>query len=260
MNTVIIPVDFSETSLNAAAYGIKLLTAAPEAEIILYNVFDSEDAFDNRMEALQKLKDELTVNRTANITLLAEHGDFLNELDKLARHRNAELIIMGLAERSALANFFVGNSALKVAEHKSCPVMIIPADALYSEMKNVLLATDLKNVASTTPSGPLKKVLSTFKSKLHIVNVNSEHYVALSEEFAAERQKLADMFAELDPEFYFLRLYDVDEAIKEFAKDKKIDLIITIQKEHSLVHKLFSSDHLKKLASESSVPVMSVHE
>ena len=88
----------------------------------------------------------------------------------------------------------------------------------------------------------LKKVLSAFKTKLHIVNVNSEHYVALSEEFAAERQKLADMFEEFEPEFYFLRLYDVDEAIKEFAKDKKIDLIITIQKEHSLVYKLFSSD------------------
>lgn len=260
MNTVIIPVDFSETSLNAATYGVKLLTVTPEAEIILYHVYENDNEFENRMEALERLKEELTLHRAVNITLLAEQGDFLVELDKLSRHRNAELIIMGLAERSALASFFVGNNALKAAENKSCPVMIIPPNALYSEMKNVLLATDLKNTSSTTPTGPLKKVLSAFKSKLHIVNVNSEHYVALSEEFAAERQKLADMFEEFEPEFYFLRLYDIDEAIKEFAKDKKIDLIITIQKEHSLVYKLFSSDHLKKLATESSVPVMSVHE
>jgi hypothetical protein len=38
------------------------------------------------------------------------------------------------------------------------------------------------------------------------------------------------MFAEFDPEFYFLRLYDIDNAIEQFASDKKIDLIITIQK------------------------------
>ena len=138
--------------------------------------------------------------------------------------------------------------------------MIIPANAAYNEIKNVLLTTDLKNVVSTTPSVPIKKVLSAFGAKLHIVNVNSEHYIELSEEFAAEKEKLSQMFADFDPEFYFLRLYDVDDAIHEFAKDKKIDLIITIHKEHSLVHKLFNAGHLKKLAYESTVPVMTVHE
>jgi len=68
------------------------------------------------------------------------------------------------------------------------------------------------------------------------------------------------MFADYSPEFYFLRLYDVDDAIEQFARDKKIDLIITIQKEHSAVHKLFNTGHIKKLAYESTVPVVAVHE
>ena len=138
--------------------------------------------------------------------------------------------------------------------------MIIPTNATYSEIKNVLLTTDLKNTTSTTPTAPIKKVLSVFQANLHIVNVSSEHYIALSEEHAAEQQKLRDMFAEFNPEFYFLRLYDVDEAIEQFAHDKNIDLIITIHKEHSMVHKLFSSSHTKKLAYQSTTPVMVVHE
>jgi len=147
-----------------------------------------------------------------------------------------------------------------MAENKFCPVIIIPTNAAYSEIKNVLLTTDLKNTASTTPSAPIRKVLSTFQAKLHIVNVSSEHYIALSEENAAEQQKLKDMFEEFNPEFYFLRLYDVDEAIDQFARDKNIDLIITIHKEHSMVHKLFSTSHTKKLAYQSTMPVMVVHE
>lgn len=260
MNIVIIPVDFSETSLHAANYGVKLLTTAPEAEIILYHVYDKADAYENRMESLEKLREELLQNRTANISLLAEPGDFVTELEKLARHRQADLIIMGITNRSALAKVFIGNSALKMAENKFCPVMIIPSNAIYNEVKNVLLATDLKNTVSTTPSAPIKKVLSAFDAKLHIVNVNSEHYIELSESYAAEQEKLRQMFSEFDPEFYFLRLYDIDEAIQEFAKDKKIDLIIAIEKEHSVVHKLFSSGHLKKLAHDSTIPVMIVHE
>ncbi len=260
MNTVIIPVDFTETSLHAADYGVKLLTANPETEIILYNVYDKAEAYDNRIESLEKLKEELSLNRTANISLLAEQGDFITELEKLARHRQADLIIMGIKDRSALAQVFIGNKALKMAEQKFCPVIIIPLNACYNEVKNVLLTTDLKNVISTTPSGPIKKVLSAFGAKLHVVNVNSEHYIELTEEYKAEQEKLKQMFADFAPEFYFLRLYDIDEAINELATDKKIDLIITIQKEHSLAHKLFHSGHLKKLANECTIPVMAVHE
>ena len=138
--------------------------------------------------------------------------------------------------------------------------MIIPSNATYSEIKNVLLTTDLKNVVSTTPSVPIKKVISTFNANLHIVNVNSEHYIAITEDYAGEQQKLREMFAEFNPEFYFLRLYDIDDAINQFAQDKNIDLIITVNKEHSLVHKLFITSHTKKLAYQSTVPVMVVHE
>ena len=260
MNTVLVPIDFSETSFNAARYAVKLLTDHPEVEIILYHTFDKPDEEENRIEGLEELKQELTQNRTVNISILTEQGSFLTELEKLSRHRQADLIIMGITGKSSLAQVFMGSNALKMAENKFCPVMIIPSNATYSEIKNVVLTTDLKNVVSTTPSGPIKKVISTFNAKLHIVNVNSEHYIALTENYAEEQEKLRAMFAEFDPEFYFLRLYDIDDAINQFAQDKNIDLIITINKEHSLVHKLFVTSHTKKLAYQSTVPVMVVHE
>lgn len=260
MNTVIIPVDFTDISLNAATYGVKLLTSVPEAEIILYTVFDNPDAYDNRMESLGKLRDDLSQNRKVNISLLAEQGQFVEELEKLARHRQADLIIMGIKGKSSLSQVFTGSDVLKMVENKFCPVMIIPPNAQYSEIKNVLLTTDLKNVVSTTPSAPIKRILCDFHAKLHIMNVNSDHYIELSEANAAEQDKLREMFSEFDPEFYFLRLYDVDAAINEFAKDKHIDLIITVHKQHTMVHKFFNLGHTKRLAYESTVPVMTVHE
>ena len=107
---------------------------------------------------------------------------------------------------------------------------------------------------------PIRKVLKTFKPNLHIINVDSEHYVALTEEYQAERAKLKDMFNDFNPEFYFLGLYDVDEAINQFAKDKDVDIIIVIHKEHSLISKMFIKSHTKRLAYHSSVPVLALHE
>jgi hypothetical protein len=55
----------------------------------------------------------------------------------------------------------------------------------------------------------------------------------LTEEHEAEKRKLANMFSDFNPEFYFLRLFDVEEAINQFAEDKNIDLIINVHREHS---------------------------
>ena len=42
MNTVIVPVDFSETAENAAQYAVKLLTGHPDVEIILYHTYEKD--------------------------------------------------------------------------------------------------------------------------------------------------------------------------------------------------------------------------
>jgi nucleotide-binding universal stress UspA family protein len=261
MNTVIVPVDFSDTSLNAARYAVKLLTGHYGVNMILHHVYEKPAQSAEAHDKLEKLKQELMDIGIVKIQILAEEGsDFIAELDKLARHQQADMIIMGITGRSPLGQSFIGSNTLKMVQRKVCPVLIVPPDANYKDVKNVLLTSDFKNVTVSTPSVPIKKVLKTFRPNLHIINVDSEHYVALTEEYQAERQKLKDMFSDFNPEFYFLGLYDIDEAINQFAQDKDVDLIIVIHKEHSLLSKLFIKSHTKKLAYHSSVPVFALHE
>jgi len=261
MNTVIVPVDFSETSINAASYAAKLLEGHDGVEMILYHTYDKESDEYGALGDLERLKAKLSQTASLNISILADKGDdFIEELEKLSRHRQADLIIMGITGRSPLAQRFMGSNTLKAAEYKFVPVMIIPPNCGYKEVKNVLLATDLEQVEKTIPSAPIKKVLKTFQPNLHVVNVNDSHYIALTEEHEAEKQKIAEMFEGFNPEFYFLRLFDIDEAINQFAEDKDIDLIINVHKEHSALHKLFINSHTKNLAYQSHVPVLVVHE
>lgn len=138
--------------------------------------------------------------------------------------------------------------------------MIIPPGSEYKEVRNVLLTSDFKNASAATPSVPIKKVLKPFQPNLHVINVDSNHYVALTEEYQEEKEKLSDLLSEFNPEFYFMGWYDVDEAINQFAQDKNIDLIITIPRERSLIEKMFKESRTRKLAYHSTVPVLAVHE
>ena len=261
MNTVIVPVDFSDTSLNAAHYAVQLLTGHYGVEMVLYHMYEKASHAEESNKSLEKLKEELSKKGIVKIKTLSEQGeDFIEELEKLARHQEADLIIMGITGRTPLGQVFIGSNTFEIVEKKVCPVLIVPPAAEYKEIKNVLLTSDFKNVSGTTPTVPIKKVLKTFKPNLHIINVDSEHYVALTEEYQRERSKLVEIFSEFNPEFYFLGWYDVDEAIHQFATDKKIDLVIAIPREHSLIEKMFKPSHTKKLVYHSAIPVLAAHE
>jgi nucleotide-binding universal stress UspA family protein len=261
MKTVIVPVDFSDTSLNAARYAVQLLTGHYGVEMILYHVYEKDSHAAEVKNSLDDLKKELMNIGIVKINPLAEKGNnFVAELEKLVRHREADLIIMGITGRSPIGQALMGSNTFKIVEEKVCPVLIIPANATYKEVKNVLLTCDFKDVKQTIPSVPIKKILKTFLPNLFIINVDSEHYVALTEGYQAEKQTLQDMFAEFHPQFFFLGWYEVDEAINQFAKDKNIDFIITVPKERNLFEKMFTSSRTRKLAYHSDIPVLAVHE
>lgn len=261
MRDVIIPVDFSETSLNAARYAAAMLSGKSDTKVILYNMFRDEEESVTSGQYLESLRAELEQKGVQYIECIKEQGsDFIDSLGRLAYQKTAELIVMGITEKDEWRQLFTGSNTLKMAEQNVCPVMIIPPTAKYTGITNIALTSDFQNVDATTPVLAIKTVLEIFSANLHIVNVDSDHYVALTEEYLAERAKMQKLFAEFKPEFYFIGMNDFYEAIEQFTKDRNIDLIIIIPKNHSFINNLFSSSHTKKLAFNSSVPLLAAHQ
>lgn len=268
MKKVLIPTDFSDTSKNAAIFAVQALEHTKDVNIILYNIHkgasDSSSANSRSAiitQALEQLKADLLKVADVNITYATESGSSLVEtIERYVRHNGIDLIIMGITGATKLEQIFMGSNTLDMIEKSICPVMIIPPDAKFSAIKDVVLASDFKDVTVSTPVAPIKKVLDLFSPALHIVNVDPEHYVQITDEYKVERNKLEEMFKEYNPEFYFIRQYDFLEAISQFTVDKKIDLIFTVPKKQGFLKDLFKTSHTKKLAYHSRVPIVAIHE
>ena len=181
MHTVIVPVDFSSTSLHAANYAAKLLTGHYGVTLVLYHSYSKPDEAEPARKNLEQLKDHLMKNNIVKIEVLAhEEDDFVDGLERAARHRVANLVIMGITGKSAIAQVLFGSNTLKMVETKACPVLIIPENAPFVPLKNVMLTSDFKNTVNTTPSVPIKDFLDVFNPKLHIVNVDKDHFISLT--------------------------------------------------------------------------------
>lgn len=276
MKKFLVPTDFSDTSKNAARFAVQAVANEKDATIILYNLHDvvaagsdgslltetENDRIIVLTEALKNLKDELlTLAPSAKIEIVLEGGSSLvDSLDRYVRHHGIDLVLMGITGATRLEQIFMGSNTLNLVDKGICPVMIIPPDANYHPIKNIAFASDLKEVETTTPIAAIKGVLKIFNASLHVVNVDSEHYVDITDEYKAERAKLEKMFAGYNPEFYFIRQYDFQEAISQFSIDRAIDAIIIVPKRNSFLSGLFKTSHTKRLAYHSHIPIVAIHE
>lgn len=275
MKKFLVPTDFSDTSKNAARYAVELAQDDPETTIILYNIYDKlaagidgspltesdEDRKKVLDQALANLEIELHEISTVRIQYVAEEGGSLVEsIEKYVRYNGIDAVIMGITGATKLEQIFFGSNALNMARQGVCPVIIVPPKATFKKIQNVMLLSDFKNVKSTTPVAQIKKLLDIFRPHLHIVNVDSEHHVQLTEEYKRERDWLEKTFTDWKPEFYFIRMYDFLEAIDAFTGDHNIDLIVTVPRKHSFLTGLYKTSHTKKLAYHSHVPVAAIHE
>jgi nucleotide-binding universal stress UspA family protein len=261
MKTVIVPVDFSETSLNAARFAAQMFGGHDDVTIILYNMMEEEKENENIGNYLESLRKELVEKGNDNIECIKEYGkDLIEDLGRLAQQKTANLIVMGITGRSTFSQVFMGSNTLKMVDKNVCPVMIIPPEASFREIKNVVFTSDFQNVEGTTPVLFIKSVLKFFKPNLHIINVDSSHYVSLTEDYQEARAKMLEMFKEFNPEFYFIGMNDFHEALNQFVYDKNIDLIVTVPRYHSFLSNVFKSSHTKKLVYHSLVPILAAHE
>jgi nucleotide-binding universal stress UspA family protein len=274
MIKLLVPVDFSETSRNALAYALDMAQYIPLSSVLIFNSYEkvmagsdgtplSGDADVRRnisLLALENLRNSILHNRNIDVKVLAEEGSLVENLERMISEGQFDMVVMGINGATRMEQIMIGSSTLNVVSRLSCPVLIVPPAARYNRIRTVVYASDMKNVASTTPVKTLRKILDLFSPKLYIANVDEEHFVEISEEYQKEQAVMNGLLEGFEPDYAFIRLYDFTEAVHQFATDKKADLIITAPKKHGFLEKIFKTSHTEKLAYHTHIPLLAIQE
>ena len=164
MKTVLVPVDFSNTSVNALFFAAELCKRA-SAALIIVNVLQKED---DEEEVKNKLKSvEINLRKFFGSELMCEssfaHGNFITTLKKITAIQQPDLIVMGTKGASGLKKILIGSNAVKVIENINTPVFVIPETArfenfLHQGKSRIVLATDLAFLRMKIHSISLRKL------------------------------------------------------------------------------------------------------
>lgn len=281
MKNILVPVDFSEPSKHAARYAIALADHLNAKKIILYNAYQQPMPADpllieptmNAMEVynvselgeisqehLQRFKNEIQneVPGSLQIEIMGEFNDLIEGIGEICAAQDIGLIVTGITVGDKLTETLVGSRSIDIAKRIATPVLIVPHEADYKTIQNVLFACDYKQVAQTTPVQPIENIVLQTGAKLHVLHINE---AAKNEaEVSAEMAALTNLLQKVAPEYHTLQHANFTDAINNFVEQNKIDLVIAIPKKHGFFEGLFHRSHVKALAFHSHVPLMLVHE
>ena len=154
IKNILVPLDFSESSLNALETAIAI-AKQQKAKITLLNVVDSSfmfgfkgvyyisektidcivDVSARMLDSLQtKLKEEHQLNCISEVKVgLVPHC-----IVKTASAIGTDIIIMGTHGASGFREFFIGSTSQKVIKIASCPVLTIPPNKKWVNFKTIL--------------------------------------------------------------------------------------------------------------------------
>lgn len=133
--TVVVPVDFSESSADAVATALQLVAKPADLHVVHVLlpldymspglVFETVSE-DSRVEATTKYAtDFLKKHDAAGATLLVRHGDPGLGVTEYASQVHADLIVIPSHGYHGLKRFVLGSVAERVIRHADCPVLVL---------------------------------------------------------------------------------------------------------------------------------------
>lgn len=274
MKTILVPTDYSEAANNALQYAIQLAKLS-RAKIILLHVYQQPvplgdlpmfvvtpaEIIESEEQHINKLRETVAASVPGEIVVetVLRTGFVREQIIVVAEDQKAELIVMGMTGSNVDVIRKMGNITTGVFKKTEIPVLVIPKDAPFREIKRIALAHDRKAELSPEAVESIKFFTNLFKAELVVINV------ADPLEFGSEDglKTVGEIEASLGG---IPRSITVDgeesvvQGIESFVAEEHCDWLVMIPHRHRLGTDLFHQSATKQIAFETSVPLLAIHD
>ncbi len=264
MKKIVVAIDFStssETIMNYAAQlakqtgtSISLLhvyqvpVGIGDMPVLMVSVEEVKKNVDENLseikEAFQKNYPELAVEVDGRL------GDIVEELNVFCKEADPAVVIIGTNNFSGVEKLLFGNTALSIIRHCDYPVIAVPQNAKIAVPGNIVLATDLLNVADV-PAAKIISIVQMLHATLHVVHVRENE-----EDSEEGKEKLLQALSVVHPAFHSVTDEDVLRGLQTYVQENNIDLLLSLPHRHNLYERLFFKLHTDGLIGNMPVPVM----
>lgn len=271
MKNILVPIDYSDASLNAFVYALKL-NQSYNAKIYLLHVFDMpllnnnededpeiseynihkkqhEERLQNMVEAYRhKYRYEYEVCTTA--------GGHTIEIQDFTSSHSIDMIVIGNSGMRGIKRWLFGTVAIHLLTQAYIPVIAVPPRTAYSPIKKILLITDYTDFLSDVNLDFLKHFYSKMCAELEVALINN---CTLGERYKKSFLNWIDIEFRKEPHFIDMNSDDeIIEAVNKLVKELNIDVITGVPHPHNWMETLFLGKSTDKIPVICEKPLMTL--
>jgi nucleotide-binding universal stress UspA family protein len=258
MGTLLVPVDFSATSIDAYRFALDL-ARLQNNKILVLNVIDLPiDQL--KEEAIQKFQNiEFSYNKNEiETSLFVELGGVISTIEGMIEEHKPVAVVMGTKGASGIKEIVIGSTTEKVIRNSSVPVWTIPAFRELKLIKNIVLPTDL----DLDQADFINKVLALqklFDATIHLL------YLKEGSDTSDEKDTLDDLdefrmnYGFRGTTANFRVAVNQREGILEFVNETKSQLVIMGTHARKGLAHWISGSLTEQVANQISYPLFTTH-
>jgi nucleotide-binding universal stress UspA family protein len=276
ISKILVPIDFSATSLLAFEHAVSLakhfnaklfLLHVIEHNLFMHNIFLPETKvvdFGNISNIAENKLNELIANLGNDSGIeavsMVQEGKVTSSVVRAADLVEADLIVMGTHGSSGIEEFFVGSNAERVVVNAHCPVLTIHDEATVPGFRKILLPIDSSS-ASRQKLAHAVFIAKNYNATINVLGL-------LTDEDDSEHVKIFNLKIEQVNEFLeknniphtteIVPSSNHSKRIIKYAEDNASDLIIIMTEQEMDGPGIFLGVEAQRIVNHSIIPVLSV--
>ncbi len=273
---ILIPVDFSETSMLAIKHGA-FIASFIKADLHLLHVvnqnYGSQNLFlplvslemqpeieKKAFERLSELADELKHQYQIDVHKIIKIGSASTEISEIAKEIDASLIVMGTHGYSAIKELVIGSTALKVLTKAPCPTMAMNAPTDHIGYSKIVIPID-NTVNSKQKVNFAIEFAKKFSATLYPLGLLDEDEVDQAPVMEMIMHQIEEMASEkgvLVKSNVIKNVKNRANATVEYCNSVHADLVIIMTDQDAEVSGFFLGPYSQQIIHLSKVPVIAI--
>lgn len=276
MKNILVLTDFSENAKAAEKYALQLAIHV-KGNLILYNTFSRQreriggnvvwphSTPSSELQSISNLQarvNELNLDlgkigdniHKPEIRHLGNAGSLTDKLNEIIAENNIWLSVMGTKGESFANNVLFGSNVFNVLEKINCPVLIIPNEAEYKELKKIAYATDFRS-SDVEIINWLYELADSLKIGLVLVHVSSDTITDEEKDILKSQETI---YKSLFPKTS-IQLYEgenIQHSLHKIAEQMDVSMLALLHRRHEFFESLFHASISHKTIKHTEIPVL----
>ena len=257
MSTILVPFDFSESSLAALDYAVRFVNGDEHLAIVLVHILtQTEPAYlEERFSALQE---KYSRDLKRPLKWMEVSGPLTDSLIRIQDSQMVDMVIMGTSEAQQNEVKLISNTSKFVAQ-VDCPVLVVPENYKEFQVQNIALVLGKEEIDDREALGTLLDVSRRFNAKVHVLTIeNTSEMYGYSKADQVNENLLEYYLEHFYSEHTFIENSDVVKGILSHSTEKEMDLIAILPRNHAKRSDPSEGRLTQMLTLKSKIPILAI--